>query len=327
MSTVEDYLDNAIHGFIVRGYEATGDCPLCGKPRDHFYIHVGHELDSDGKSRHGRWICFSCGESGDFWKLLGELEGLSPARAKAWWVAQGREVAPPPTIARIQDRLRALRRAQGRGLINTGLPLGFTKIKRRRPRVLAQRGVSLRIARKYGLGYASEGEAAQRIIFPIRCPLGRSWTARAIGDATPKYYGGDGAGKLLYGWDVAFKRGKPSQLVVCEGPMDVLSLAEAGISSVAVMSKSLNDERASLLRRCGAELLVVLDSEARSEAVKVSSMLNQARVVFLESGDPGDTPPQILLSAVQGAITNIRARCEVNRNRINALRIRFSNAL
>lgn len=324
---IEDYLDSVVNKIQVRpDGEATGDCPLCGKTRDHFYVHVGHDIDSRGRSRHGRWICFSCGEYGDFWRLLGELEGMSPARAKAWWIAQGRETKPATTVDKVRDRLSALvRRSQTGFKVEIGLPMGFNRIKRRRPLVLAQRGVSLATARRYGLGYANEGEAAGRIIFPVRCPLGHSWTARAVNDDTsPKYFAGEGAGRLLFGWDVAFSGEPPRELVVCEGPMDVLSLAEAGITAVAVMSKSINEERATLLRRSGVTLVVALDSEAQSEALRVSEALGHVPLVLLDSGDPGDTPPKVLIAAVQGKLEALNAACKVYRNKVKDLRRRNS---
>jgi DNA primase len=181
----------------------------------------------------------------------------------------------------------------------------------------------LKTARRFGLGFANDGEAAGRIVFPMRCPLGCSWTARAVSDDTrPKYYGGEGAGRLLFGYDVAFSGKSPRELVVCEGPMDVLSLAEAGIAAVAVMSKTINEERAALLRRSGAKLIVALDSDARSAALKVSEALGRAPVVLLDSGDPGDASPGVLVDAVRGALENPDARSRVYRSKIKHLRRR-----
>lgn len=316
MLAIEDYLSAVINRFKIRGNgEASGDCPLCGKSRDHFYIHVGSE-----SKRHGRWICFSCGNSGDFWKLLGELEGLTSSRAKAWWLTQGQEVAQPLDTEQIRNRLKSLLRASQSGVsADVGLPYGFTRIKRRRPKALALRGVCLSTARRYGLGYCVEGEVAGRIVFPIVCPLGRSWTARAIDSRQPKYWAGPGAGGLLYGWDVAFADGAPEQLVICEGPMDVLSLYQAGLSAVAIMSKSINEKRASLLRQCGSRLMVALDSEARIEALKVASMLG-ADLMFLDSGDPGDASPDVLLAAVRAALDRTSAQCDTYRDKVSSIR-------
>lgn len=313
-----DYLEANVTGFQVKSPdgEATGECPLCGKRREHFYIHVGEDR------KHGKWICFACGEAGDFWKLLGAIEGMTASQAKAWWIAQGRETAPP-NIQKARERLRALRLRANPNKVDTALPFGFSRIKRRRPQMLVERNVSLATARMYGLGFCREGDAAGRVVFPIKCPLGRSWTARAVRERMePKYWGGSGAGSLLYGWDVAFRDGAPSRLVVCEGPMDVLSLAQAGIPAVAIMSKSINEARASLLRRSGASLLVALDAEARTEALVVAAELGASRVVLLKSGDPGDTPPEVLVPAVRDALGRTQATCKVYRSKIKALRRR-----
>jgi hypothetical protein len=312
---IEDYLSENISSFTPRGDEATGECPFCAKGAAHWYIHIG-----EGK-RNGRWICFSCDERGDFWKLVQHLEGMGRSAARAWWAMRERD-APPAPLDTLRERVHDLRnRSVREPPIATALPYGFKKVKRLRPRMLVSRGVSLRTAREYGLGYCAEGDMAGRVVFPINCPLGKSWTARAVGKrAWPKYYGGDGAGRLLYGWDVAFRTGLPETLVVCEGPMDVVSLYQAGVPAVAVMSKKINDARSALLRRTGVKLMVALDSEARQEAVTLSQELNDAPVVLLESGDPGDTPPDVLLAAVNGALDAQAARRRVLIDRVSHLR-------
>lgn len=319
---IEDYLSENVYGFTGRNDgEAVGECPMCGKEKGHFYIHIGND------ERKGRWICFSCQEKGDLWRLIGHLEGMSATAAKAWWMRQQKE-APPTSVDKVRSRLDALRnRGVSLPSIDTALPYGFKRIKRRRPKILADRGVTLRTAREYGLGYCSEGDYAGRVVFPVICPLGRSWTARAVGSMRPKYWGGDGAGRLLYGWDVAFRIGAPSELVICEGPMDVLSLYQAGISAVAVMSKTINETRAALLRRTGARLLVALDAEALTEALEVSEALNNADVVQLTSGDPGDTPPDILIQSVSGALQRVDAMRATFRDRVKKMRRKRVNGV
>lgn len=312
---IEDYLDENIHDFNLRNNgEATGECPICGKGSNHFYIHI------DEDDRYGKWICFSCQEKGNLWKLIGHLEGISLTSAKRWWIEKNQD-KPPTTIDKIRkkvDNLRTGRRSIK--TVNTALPYGFKRIKRRRPKMLADRGVLLKTAYEYRLGYCPEGDFAGRIVFPIFCPLGRSWTARAVNDVKPKYWGGDGAGRLLYGWDVAFRNGVPSQLVVCEGPMDVLSLHQAGIPAVALMSKTINETRAALLRSVNTSLLIVLDAEARVEALKVSRALDSADIVSLNTGDPGDSQPDVLVQAVSNVLGLTSATCAVFRDRVQRLR-------
>lgn len=313
---IEDYLSENVSAFTVRGDdEATGECPFCAKGAAHWYVHVG-----EGK-RNGRWICFSCDERGDFWKLVQHFEGMGRTAARAWWAMRERD-APPAPLDALRERVRDLRqRSAKEPPVATALPYGFRKVKRLRPRMLVERGMTLQAAREFGVGYCAEGDMAGRVVFPICCPLGKSWTARAVGKkAWPKYYGGDGAGRLLYGWDVAFRAGLPETLVVCEGPMDVVSLYQAGIAAVAVMSKKINEARAALLRRTGVKLLVALDSEARREAVALSRELNSVPVVLLESGDPGDTSPDVLVAAVTGALDAPAALRMVLRDRVGRMR-------
>lgn len=324
-SILEDYLESNISSLKYRGLEARGDCPLCGKTKEHFSIHIGNEVDGRGRNRHGRWICFSCGRHGDLWELVGEMEGMSPTKAKAWWIQRGKEVAPPPDIGRARQRLTALRNRGTDEYIDTALPLGFTRITKARPKMLAERGVSLETAVKYGLGYCDTGDAAGRVVFPIHCPLGRSWTARAVSSAAAiRYYGGDGAGRLLYGWDVAFRDGTPEILFVCEGPMDVLSLAGAGLPAVGLMSKTIDETRAALLRTRANRCVVLLDSDAQADALKVSAALNNANTVLLSSGDPGDASPSELIRAAKTTLTSVQATVLVQKARVSSRRHRYS---
>jgi DNA primase len=321
-----EYLETRLDNFRLRSeYEASADCPLCGKGKEHFYIHVGHEIDYKGRDRHGRWICFSCSESGDGWRLIGHIEGMSPVAARIWWLKERKEAAPPP-LSRLARRIRALRvrGTSDAAAVETALPYGFVRVKRRLPRYLAARGVALETARTYNLGWCESGDYRGRIVFPIVCPLGRSWTARATwSDPTPKYWAGDGAGRLLFGWDVAFASGVPRELVVVEGPMDVIGLYQAGIPAVAVMSKHINPARAMLLRRSGAELVIMLDADAWGASVELSEGLGRKRVALLAEGDPGDAGAAALIEAHRDAVPYISAVIISNRARVRALLGRF----
>jgi DNA primase len=100
-----------------------------------------------------------------------------------------------------------------------------------------------------------------RATFPIRDPRGRtiSFGGRILGDGQPKYLNGPettlfSKRRTLYGLDLANAlrrergRGAPSQeghkgLIVVEGYMDVIALAQAGFAAVAPLGTALTAEQ------------------------------------------------------------------------------------
>ena len=111
-----------------------------------------------------------------------------------------------------------------------------------------------------------------RITFPIRDARGRAigFGARALGEGQqPKYLNSPETplfdkGRTLY--NIAPARaaaGKSGELLVCEGYMDVIALAQAGIEhAVAPLGTAITETQLQLLWRLAPEPVVALDGDA-----------------------------------------------------------------
>ncbi|ROR34184.1 DNA primase [Inmirania thermothiophila] len=167
---------------------------------------------------------------------------------------------------------------------------------------LRGRGLDGAVAARFGLGYAPPGwdgllrafagrEALlvraglvveredgrrhdrfrDRIMFPIRDVRGRvvGFGGRALGEATPKYLNSPETplfhkGRLLYGLHEALAaEARPPRLLVVEGYMDVIALAQAGLPwAVATLGTATTAEHLAALFRHTREVVFCFDGDA-----------------------------------------------------------------
>jgi len=164
---------------------------------------------------------------------------------------------------------------------------------------LKYRGVSTGIARDYMLGYAPKkwqvlidqfGEQALldagllgksdtgdtyarfrgRVIFPIRDKRGRTigFGGRVLDDSLPKYLNSPETplfhkGREVYGlYELLQKQPKPQRILIVEGYMDVVALAEFGFySAVATLGTVTSQAHIDLLFRFASELVFCFDGD------------------------------------------------------------------
>ncbi len=162
-------------------------------------------------------------------------------------------------------------------------------------------------------GLLAEGDKGQydkfrdRIMFPITDRRGRviAFGGRALADKGPKYLNSPETplfhkGRELYGLYRARKLGgQLSRLLVVEGYMDVLALAQFGIEySVATLGTATTQEHAELLFRNAAEVVFCFDGDragrkaawrALESVLPVIREGRQARFLFLPDGEDPDT--------------------------------------
>ena len=111
----------------------------------------------------------------------------------------------------------------------------------------------------------------ERIMFPIRDPRGRviAFGGRAMrDDAQAKYLNSPetplfSKGRVLYNHGPAREAlGKGAPLIVCEGYMDVIALAQAGFpAAVAPLGTALTEEQLDLLWRMADEPVLAMDGD------------------------------------------------------------------
>ena len=146
-----------------------------------------------------------------------------------------------------------------------------------------------------------------RIIFPIRDTRGRvvGFGGRLLGDGKPKYLNSPETpvfhkGRELYGlYEARQADGHPSRLLVVEGYMDVVALAQFGIrNAVATLGTATTSDHLEKLYRATPELVFCFDGDragrdaawkALQTALPLMREGRQARFLFLPDGEDPDS--------------------------------------
>jgi DNA primase len=170
------------------------------------------------------------------------------------------------------------------------------------------------IGRLSETGMTSEPEEGKRydrfrnrIVFPIRDSRGRviGFGGRVLGDDKPKYLNSPETplfhkGRELYGLYEARKAdNKLKRLLVVEGYMDVVALAQFGIlNAVATLGTATTQEHLELIFRTCSEVVFCFDGDragkdaawkALQTALPVMREGREARFLFLPDGEDPDT--------------------------------------
>lgn len=162
-------------------------------------------------------------------------------------------------------------------------------------------------------GLLSQGDRSaydkfrDRIMFPIHDRRGRviAFGGRAIADDGPKYLNSPETelfhkGRELYGLSLARRRsGKLDSIVVVEGYMDVVALAQFGIThAVATLGTATTPDQASLLLRATDTVIYCFDGDPAGREAAWKALKNtlpklggskQARFLFLPDGEDPDS--------------------------------------
>jgi DNA primase len=146
-----------------------------------------------------------------------------------------------------------------------------------------------------------------RVMFPIRDRRGRviGFGGRILGEGKPKYLNSPETpvfhkGRELYGLHETLRALKnPERLLVVEGYMDVIALAQFGINyAVATLGTATTDEHLQTLLRSAPELVFCFDGDRAGRAAAwkaLETVLPQAtgrqqvRFLFLPEGEDPDT--------------------------------------
>lgn len=203
---------------------------------------------------------------------------------------------------------------------------------------LKQRGINSAIASDFMLGYApgqwqnleqhfdkqllvnagliinkddggSYDRFRERITFPIRDKRGRTigFGARVFDDSKPKYLNSPETatfqkGKEVYGlYELLNKNSKPKRIMLVEGYMDVIALAQAGISyAVAALGTATSKTHLDLLFRYTPELVLCFDGDEAGRKAAWRAMeavfesLREGRQVRIMPLPPSHDPDSLI---------------------------------
>jgi len=164
-----------------------------------------------------------------------------------------------------------------------------------------------------------------RLIFPIRDPRGRviGFGGRILGDGQPKYLNSPDTplfdkGRTLYNLDRAAPLARKSgRLLVVEGYMDVIGLAQAGIAdAVAPLGTALTEMQLQLLWRVVPEPILCFDGDGAGQraglraALRALPLLEPGHSLRFATLPVGQDPDDLVRSGGAAAMEALCASAE-----------------
>ena len=283
------------------GREYRGCCPFHQEKTPSFYVNDEKGFyHCFGCSAHGDAIRWLTDQRGlpfmDAVKELASTAGMDvpapdPRAAAAQERAKGHHEAMADAASWFTEQLNGLAGASARTLLD-------------------RRGVSEATARAFGLGFSPDSRGKLRaelkdygdpllieagllikveekepydrfrgrLMIPIRDPRGRTiaFGGRVIGDGEPKYLNSPDTplfdkGRTLYNLDRALPAArKADRVIVVEGYMDVIALAQAGIAEVvAPLGTALTEAQLERLWRIAEVPILCFDGDAAGQKAAV----------------------------------------------------------
>jgi DNA primase len=285
--------------------QIVGVCPWCNKD-GHFYV----------DAEKGHYICFKCEQRGRFMiGLIAQVEGVSTSEARRIIMRSEVEFRRKETPQSLMQKVLALRgeTESGPPKVDFPLPDEFIPVYKNGhwmfPKYLKERRIKKAAAREWGMGWCDRGRYAGRVVIPVECPNGRSFTARdATGKQQPRYLNPKGAdhGRLLLGWNHHSIEG---DVCIVEGPIDAIKMWQHGIPALALMGKVLHPEQLALLmlKPADAAITVMLDPEEAKAPYDAAQQLmcrfDNVSIAKLPMGvDPGSSTKQQAFQAYNNAV-------------------------
>ncbi|MEN3976227.1 DNA primase [Emcibacter sp. SYSU 3D8] len=172
-------------------------------------------------------------------------------------------------------------------------------------------------------GGASFDRFRDRVMFPITDPQARivGFGGRALGDAPAKYLNSPETalfhkGKLLYNHALARPAARSAdRVVVAEGYMDVIALAQAGLKeAVAPLGTAVTEDQLALLWRMAAEPIFCFDGDsaglraAERALLKALPLLKAGQSLRFATLPKGEDPDTLIRNQGVGAMRDVLDR-------------------
>lgn len=250
--------------------------------------------------------CFVCGEGGNAFKYVQQVEGVTFVEAVRMLAAKRNIDIPEDMEESPEDRARRLERdrliweneqRQADYVRHTDNPAFLA--------YLEKRGISLEAAEAFGLGWCEQGEFRNRVTYPFYSQSGVivGWTARTLDPNERAKYKNSAESalfkkdSLLFGLRQAAKDIQHEKCVyIVEGQNDVIRMWMCGFrNTVAGSGTAFGEKQVQLLRRYCDEAILMYDSDDAGRAATLKSMklLLKAgftvRVVQMPQGEDPDS--------------------------------------
>lgn len=309
------------------GHEFAACCPFHGEKTPSFFVSPRKQF----------YHCFGCGAHGtaisflmehenltfpEAIELLAEWAGLevprdaeSPGAEPTGHLFAALDAAMAFYVEQLKTAPSAITYLKGRGIdgntardyaIGWAPPAPDSLVRALRDRFSAEDLVQAGLIARRDDGTLRDRFRA-RILFPIRDRRGRvtGFGGRLIEPGEPKYLNSPEStvfhkGHTVYGlFEARQAETRLEELVVTEGYMDVVSLAQAGFHrAVACMGTALTRSHLDLLFRQVPKLVLCFDGDAAGrraawrsieQALPVMQGMREVRVLFLPEGDDPDS--------------------------------------
>jgi DNA primase len=305
---IEEYclsnLDRAKKG---KTNQISAVCPWCEKYGS-FYVSV----------KSGDYICFKCESKGKMLVgLVAKIENISWYQAKAFLLKKLLKRKRKYTIPSLEQRIRNLRELENENeeiekiypLPKEFIPI-YQNGKWKYPKYLKDRKIKKETAKKWGLGFCNRGRYKNRIIIPLICDNGVSFTSRSVKpEIQPKYLNPvcDFQKDILGGWNLFDKN---SDFVLVEGPFDAIKMHQHGFNVLFLGGKTLSQKQKELFYTISrnVSVTIMLDPEEISAPLDVAKELffifeGKVYIAELKNGiDPGSSTLQQAFKAYDNSV-------------------------
>src|SRR5215470_3727867 len=313
-----------------RGRDHVGLCPFHNEKTPSFTV-------SEDK---GFFHCFGCGAHGDVVGFVMRSEGLAFPEAVERLAGEAGLPVPASTP---EERSREQRRATLHSAVEAAAAWFEQQLRTPAGRAgldyLRRRGLQEETIARFRLGFAPDSWSALKDALAkagigealmleagliVRAEDGSRtydrFRGRILDQGEPKYLNSPETplfhkGRLLYGLAQASRAAREGgEIVVCEGYMDVITLAEAGFAgAVAPLGTALTEDQIVELWRFAAEPILCFDGDAAGQRAAARAV--ERALPLLQPGKslrfallpPGDDPDSLIRGQGAAAMRDVLA--------------------
>lgn len=222
----------------------------------------------------GLWICFKSGKKGNFIALYAAVKNIPYKRAEAELAKQY------STKKLLKPRIFEHKQVNDLELLNETVVVPQVPTGDEHPTVIKAwcylfKRKLLHPSKRYYAGIT--GVLADRVVIPFEIQdIPIYFQARSLdSNKNPRYLNCQQNKKtsILYPYDTT-----QSSVVVCEGPIDAISLQNVGVNATAIMGSSIGDDQIKALKMFGGTIIAGFDND--EAGFKSLRYMNKKRKFF-----------------------------------------------